>query len=286
MKTLHILSSIVLTAVSVVTVGCGGGTTSGGSKGSPSYLVINTNAAEGSSTSYEAWPNATITGYADPNTVALYCSPASDTNCVADIGNPSPYALTQNGANPFNTGSNGEADFFSDAISADWYFYAKDNGSSVCNGGTASTQTVAGHSSGSNVTLTCWQNLSEMIATPSSCNRYTNGTTDCPTTVTLSFPPTDSTSTSLPTATALAAVNYNSTGDNVAQNSVTASTTTSVAVPTPTTTGNTYLAVTDPTTGQVIGVAEFTVYVSTPSGGGTKTPPGGGGCKSGTHCTQ
>lgn len=262
---------ITLAALSVLVLGCGGsGTKTYGASGAP-YFAITTNYELGSSPTYEAWPNATITGYADTNSLAYYCVPANDSSCIADIGNASPYAITQNEISAFNTNGSGLANFATDAIGAEWYFYATDNGSSQCNGGAALLTTITGESSGAIVTLTCGSNAADMVATPSGCaddHSVEPPTSDCPASVTLTFPPPVSSSESLPVATALTTANYDSSGDNLAQNSVTASTTTSVVVPTPTTYGTTYLGVYN-SSGSLIGVSEFTRTYIPPASHGT-----------------
>jgi hypothetical protein len=257
MMNLKSLCAIVLASLSVMAVGCGGGTPFYGASGKP-YFAITTNAHEGSSSSYEYWPNATIKGYADTNSLASYCDTSTDAYCIADVGNASQYAITQNGIPAFNTNGSGLADFGTDAVGAEWHFYATDNGSSQCSGGTASMTTITGESSGAFVTLTCGSNPADMVATPSSCmDNERTGVNTCTATITLSFPPPVSSSYALPLNTSLTAANYDSSGSNLAQRSVTAATTTSVVVPTPTTTGTTYLAVKD-ATGNVLGASEFT----------------------------
>jgi hypothetical protein len=258
MRNLYNLCAITLASLSVLVVGCGGGGTPFyGASGKP-YFAITTNAHEGSSTSYESWPKVTITGYADANSLANFCDASTDKYCIADIGNASPYAITQNGISAFKTNGSGQADFGTDAIGAEWYFYATDNDSTQCNGGTASLTTITGESTGAYVTLTCGSNAADMIATPSSCvDNEQTGVNTCPSTITLSFPPPVSSTNSLPVATALSATTYDSSGTNLAQASVTAASTSSVVVPTPYTTGTTYVAVQN-ASGNLIGVSEFT----------------------------
>jgi hypothetical protein len=170
------------------------------------------------------------------------------------IGLGFPDAIYENGITSFSTNSSGAADFGTDAFGAEWNFYATDNGSSQCPNGSASV-TVSGEGP---VKLICGQNYAEMVATPSSCLVNQNSGLDtCPATVTLAFPPPIASSRTLPVAAALTATNYDNSGDNLAQASVTASTATSVAVRTPATAGTTYLVIQD-TSGNVLGAAEFT----------------------------
>lgn len=260
MTNLKSVFAITLASLTVLSAGCGGGGTPFyGASGKP-YFAITTNAHEGSSTSYEAWPNATITGYADTNSLANYCDTSTDPYCIADVGNASSYAITQNGISAFNTNGSGLADFGTNAVGAEWHFYATDNGSSQCSGGTASMTTITGESTGALVTLTCGSNAAEMVATPSDCiidYTVTPSIDTCTSTITLTFPPPVSATNTLPVGAAMVAANYNSSGENLAQSSVTASTTTSVVVPTPATIGTTYLGVYN-SSGSLIGAAEFT----------------------------
>ena len=257
MKNLHNLCAITLASLSLLTVGCGGGGSSspilyGAQNPAPSFDIHTTYG----SSSVEAWPNATIKGWAVPNTIQ--CNPTSDPNCIADVGNASIYAVTENQIPAFNTNNNGEAYFGTTAIAAEWNFYATDNNSTQCPNGTASHTTLTGLGSGSNVDLQCGANDADMVATPSSCiDNEQTGVNTCTDTITLSFPPPITLTRSLPLNVALTAAVYDSSGDNLAQSSVQASVATSVVVPTPTTTGTTHLAVVDPT-GNVVGVGEFT----------------------------
>ena len=288
MKNYRIIIATVLAMPLIMILGCGSGGTStyGASSAQNKFTIVTMESAGPPS---EAWPNAIITGQAVPGTYS--CTAGEDSNCIVGIG----YNILTNELDPgdipsFNTGDLGEVYFGTNAVDGQWSFDAKtdpqDVGVEMC---TASITIPVPYEVNYYVPLVCGSHNAEMVATPSSCNRYTNGTTDCPASVTLSFSPTDSASSTLPVAIALAAVNYNSSGNNVAQNSVTATSTTSVVVPTPTTTGINYVAVSDTTTGQVIGVAEFTIHVSAPpgTGGGGGGGKPGGGCTGGSgHCTN
>jgi hypothetical protein len=265
MKNLHTLYFITLASISFLSVGCGGSgsapsPTLYGAKAPAPYFFIQTNATPAS----EQWPNATITGWAVPNT--MQCDVTQDTSCIADVGNASIYALTENGIGSFKTNAAGQADFGTDAIAAEWNFYATDNGSSQCSNGSASTTTLTGLSTGSQVLLTCGANDAEMVATPSSCvyinNEITGTITNtCPATITLAFPAAIASSHLLTLHAALTATDYNSSGTNLAQSSVTAATTASVVVPTPSTSGTNYLAVYN-AAGSLVGVSEFTYTYS------------------------
>lgn len=263
MKNLWTVSLVALASLSVLVAGCGGGGSSTptlyGAAAPAPYFFIQTNASPAS----EPWPNATIKGWAVPNTVQ--CDITQDPSCIADVGNASIYALTENGIGTFNTNSSGQAYFGTDAIGAEWNFYATDNNSSQCTNGTASTTTLTGLSTGAPVTLTCDQNDAEMVATPGACTvNAGTGLNTCPASVTLTFPPAIAASHSLPLNTALTEVDYNSSGTNLAQSSVSTALTASIVVPTPTTYGTTYLTVYN-AAGSLIGVSEFTRnYIAPP----------------------
>jgi hypothetical protein len=263
MKNLRIVCAFTLASLSVLAVGCGSGSGSppaiitypSNALATTPYFFIQTTAG---SSSVEQWPNATITGYANPNT--LQCIPTSDPYCFPFVGNPYVYAPNENGIGAFRTNAGGQADFATDAITAQWNFYAADNGSTQCNGGTASYTTLTGLGTGAQVPLSCGANDAEMVATPSSCefdNAVTPLIDTCPTTITLTFPPAIASSHTLTPQAAMTAAVYNSSGTNLAQSNVTAATTTSVVVPTPSTPGTTYLGIYN-AAGSLVGVSEFT----------------------------
>ena len=262
MKLIRILSGCCCLLACVCFTGCGPTTPFYGPKGQ-NYLQIQTNV----SSPAEAWPNASITGYADPQTLGGACNVLTDTSCVPEIGSPSVYAVTENGISSFNTDSNGKANFGTDAFSVSWNFYATDNNSSQCNGGSASITTGAGLSTGSFVSLTCGQNDADMVATPASCiidEQVRPYTSTCPSTITLTFPPPASSRYSLPLNTELAASTYDDAGAYNGQSSAQASTATSIVVPRPTVNGTSYITVNDAATGKIYGVAEFTTIVIFP----------------------
>lgn len=264
---------LALALLPVFISGCGSGSTPaivtyGSQAVTTPYFAIHTVVLQ----PIEDWPNATITGYANTGTVT--CNPTTDTACIADVGS-NLYALTQNGIPAFNTNSNGFANFATDAIGALWYFTATDNNSTQCPNGSSLLTTYTGQSTGAVTELACNQNVTEMIATPNSCSSGPGATTNlCPASVTLSFQSGTTSTDPLPTATTLTEVNYDSSGDNLAQSSVVASSTVTVTVPTPTIYGTSYLVVQD-ASGNIYGVAEFTVtYVPAPTDPCTTTKGG------------
>lgn len=265
MNFIKILGTMSLSCAVLASIGCGGGSSTppsyGSSNAASNYFAIQTLTA--ASGTREAWKNVTISGYADTTSLASVCSPASDPNCIAEVGGPYLYANTQNAISAFTTDNNGRANFFTNAQPAIWKFDAKGPSQSGCSSVNASNQTYQGEPTGSIVALTCGSNTASMMASPSSCitkiDQYGGFiSSTCPATVTLSFPVTVSTPVALPLNTSLTAANYSTTGTNLAQASVTASTANSINVPVPTTTGLTYLAVQDASTGAILGVSQFT----------------------------
>lgn len=162
----------------------------------------------------------------------------------------------------FNTGSSGEAYFGTDAYDGTWSFFAKDGPndvqqSQIC---TASITIPVPSEVNGQVLLVCGSDDAEMVATPSSCE-YNSTVTPvidtCPATITLTFPPAIASSHLLPLNAALTAADYNGSGTNLAQSSVTAATTASVVVPTPTAVGASYIGVYN-AAGNLVGISEFT----------------------------
>ncbi len=265
MKTWFRLPILIAVILLVMAVGCGGGgsvPSYGSSNAASTYFVIQTT----TTVPNEAWGGVSISGYANPG--SLTCDVSTDSNCIADIGNAgfSNGALTENGISSFNTNSNGAANFYTDAQPAIWYFYANGPTNSDCTSTQASYTTLQDSGTGSLVPLTCGSGIAAMIATPASCEYIETPdgsvTNTCPAAVTLTFPSYGT--ATLPTSTELAVANFDTDGNNLAQSSVTASSTTSVSVPVPATIGTTYLAVYDPTTNQILGSAPFAFFYHVP----------------------
>lgn len=271
MTNLKSLCAIALASLSILAVGCGGG--GGGSYTPPSFgstsassphFNIQTTNISTSGGSGEVWGGVTVTGYAHPYTIP--CA-VTDTNCIPNVDDYSDQvngngALNQNMmTTPITTdGTYGQANFYTNAQPAVWTFYASGPTNSNCVSTSAKFITLENSGDGSLVPLRCGSNAAYMVASPSGCVINANtGVNTCPSYVTLTFPPPVDSSESLPVATALIAANYDSSGSNLAQSSVTASTTTSITVPAPTTYGTTYLTVQD-SSGNVVGASEFTIY--------------------------
>jgi hypothetical protein len=270
MKTLRLLSGMILALVFVVIVGCGGsGAATYGDTSASQMFTIVTTATDSSGVS-GVWDNAAITGAAaaDDYTCDIY----DDPNCIVYIGTYDPITdeLLTGSIPGFNTGSSGEAYFGTEASDATWTFNAASDGFAC----TAQTTVTWDMLSGLVPLQGCSSITTSMEASPGSCviePAYTIGTVHipardtCTATVTVSFAPALTPSSGLPLKTALVAADYSDTGTNLAQSGVTASTTASVVVPTPTTYGTTYLAVGN-AAGDVYGVAEFIrTYITPPS---------------------
>ena len=218
----------------------------------------------------EAWPNVSISGYADPNGLNQYCDPSTDPYCIAQVyppggGNYDQYgAFYQNAIPSFSTDSHGQANFYTNAQPAAWNLYAQGPQNDNCSSTSASFLTDATVPFVTQVELSCGSFSAEMIATPESCETgFINEmpVDTCPATVTLTFPQSESGTVQLPTGRSLTEAMYDTSGSNLGQSSVTALSQASVNVPTPLSAGTTYLAVRDPATNQILGVAEFTVNV-------------------------
>lgn len=230
------------------------------------YLEIHTATAE----PVENWPNVSISGYANPNSLNQYCDPTTDQYCIAQVYPPDggnydlEGAFYENAINSFSTDSNGNANFFTDAQPDVWNLYAKGPQNNDCASTSASFLTVGTAPYLTQAVMTCGSFTAAMIATPNSCetgfiNEHPVDT--CPATITLTFPPSDSGAVQLPTGRSLTEAMYDTSGSNLGQSSVTAASPVSVSVPTPMAGGTTYLAVRDPSTSQILGVAEFTVNI-------------------------
>jgi hypothetical protein len=209
--------------------GCG--TNFSGNYSSPSYtLTVYTEQAGG----YGAWPNASVSGYADPATVSCTSSNPPDPQCYTNIP-PNAKANTS-----------GEYQFGTDALPG-WWQVAAAADSNCPYGGSTSGQIGTEQP----LYIVCGaSNAGTAVATPATC---VSGA--CPATITL----TVSSPVSLPTTHALAVTDYNDAATETGASSPTATNSVSVAVPTPTAVGNTVLVITDPATNQVLGAVLFVV---------------------------
>jgi hypothetical protein len=260
MNIVKVLVTMSLSCIAITSIGCGSSTQSHGSKSTSSpYFAIQTITTK----STEPWKNVSISGYADTSSLASVCTPSDDANCIAEVGGPFLYAATQNAISAFATDSNGRANFYTNAQPAIWKFYASGPDQTDCSSTSASAQTYQDEPDGSPVLLSCGSSTASMIASPSSCittvDQYGGFIkSTCPDTVALSFPVTSATPMALPIKTSLTVVNYSETGTNLFQETVTASSTSSINVPTPVGTGLNYIAIQNPSTGDILGVSEFT----------------------------
>jgi hypothetical protein len=192
------------------------------------------------------WKGASLSGGATPNTYT--CVPGQDQNCVVNFGGTLGAVLTD---------SNGQYILQSDALGGvEWSFAAVDaSNDSTCPNGASDTDTP---NVGGNTDLFCNQNNAvAVVASPSSCITTTDTTTgqsnsNCPSTITLT-----AALPIFPTGYAINASSYTEAEALVVSNSITASSSTTITVPTPATTGFSAVVFTDPTTNLVLGAASF-----------------------------
>jgi hypothetical protein len=265
------LTLILLASVSLLsTAGCGGGSSYPPAYGAAHHTNFYLDIETLTTLPNEVWPNVSISGYADPNYLGQYCDPVTDQYCIAQVYPPGggnydlDGAFYENAINSFSTDNNGEAYFYTDAQPAPWNLYANGPQSNDCSSTIASYRTPGTVPFVTQVAITCGSFTASMTATPGSCETgfiNENPVDTCPATVTLTFPPSEGGAVLLPTGRSLTEAMYDTSGSNLGQSSVTAVSPASVSVPTPLAGGTTYLAVRDPSTNQILGVAEFTVNV-------------------------
>ncbi len=218
--------------------GCGGGPAASGP-----WTSITTHAAINGV--QQAWPNAQVRGNAYQ--LDLPCSPTTDTNCGISFG-------------PVPTNSSGVYTLNTDALgNVEWTFAATDaQADYTCPNGASDTLTP--NPSG-NTDLYCnVNNAHAFIASPAKCTTTTdtgtgNITSDCPATITVTAD-----SPVLPVDHAVQASVYTEDGSLIASNNATASSVTTITVPTPTTPGYSSVIVVDPNTNEILGAASF-IYV-------------------------
>jgi hypothetical protein len=190
----------------------------------------------------QAWQNAQVSGYAYQ--LDLPCDSSTDGNCVISFG-------------PVYTASNGVYVLSTEALgNVEWTFSAVDAPNDyTCPSGASDTlyPNVSG-----NADLYCGVlNAHAFIASPDTCTTTTDTgtgdiTTDCPATITVTAENAE-----LPTDHAMQASVYTEAGSLVVSNSITADSSTTITVPTPTTPGYSAVIVVDPNTNQILGAASF-----------------------------
>jgi hypothetical protein len=192
------------------------------------------------------WVGASLSGGASPGTYT--CVPVQDQACVVNFGGTLGSVLT---------GSNGQYILQSDALgNVQWSFVAVDAvNTNTCPNGASDTDTP---NVGGNTDLFCNQNnAAAVVASPSSCITTTDTTTgqsnsNCPSTITLT-----AALPIFPTGYAINASSYTEAKALVSSSSITASSSTTITVPTPATTGFSAVVFIDPTTNLVLGAASF-----------------------------
>ena len=231
MKTTGILSLLLLTCELIL--GCGGG---GGNPSLPSTPIYAQTYISGV---LQAWSGAGLSG----NATSYDCTTGS-TDCITAFAGQ-------------QTNSAGQFTLSTYAIPGDWGIAAQID--SQCSTGASY---VGRLSSGVQLTLTCGQiDPSYPVVSPSSCtktlwvNRDTHQhtyTSDCPSQVSIN-PGTPT----YPTSYALSVIGYDYAGSQISSTSVVASSSTSIAMPTPTQPGYSVLVIRDPNTNAVLGSALF-----------------------------
>lgn len=239
-KVSAVLLALLGSVIAVSFIGCGN---NGSSNVASSRIDAQTTIAG----VLQAWTGASLSGEA----FGASCDPGTDTNCVTEFS----------GA---GTDSSGHYVLYSDAIPGDWGIAGAAD--SECSTGASFYGQI---SSGVDTPLTCGQiNPSFPAVSPSHCQKTTffnldtgkivDVINDCPATVTL----TESSPT-FPTSYALSVIGYDDTGTQVASNSVNATSSTEIIMPTPTQPGYSVLVIRDPTNNNVLGSSLFNFIVAT-----------------------
>ncbi len=191
----------------------------------------------------QPWANALVQGALASEPPP--CDQSTDEYCLLSFA----YGSQETGVQSVST----------DAMPADWNIGASDPYGSTCPAGSTwygNLTPIEG------ATLVCGQlSLGQVVVSPQQCTVLTGKGgviegNNCPSTIRLTLP-----SPSLPTAHALAVGTYNDEGKSEASNSITASSSTSITVPTPTIYGNSAVVIVDPATNTVLGAGLFTKNV-------------------------
>lgn len=219
-----------LAAFTLPQVGCGGG---GPSTSSTSFAVYTHNGSG-------VWQNATVTGNAGLGT--YQCNPATDGNCKTSIPSSS-------------TGTKGELIVNTDALPAQWEAAAESDSS--CSEGASTGWDYVNN--GGRLDLYCGSiTATGATAQPSECTiYYLNGSLSgsCPSTITITTP-----SATFPTSYALDVGTYEPNGQSISSAQPTASSSTSITVPAPTTYGLNVISVWDPSSNQELATVGYTLH--------------------------
>ncbi|HUY81836.1 MAG TPA: hypothetical protein VMU92_08945 [Acidobacteriaceae bacterium] len=228
--------SLALAVTALLQSGCsGGGGGGGGSFGVYTHL------------SSGAWPDATVTGYADPS--YLPCSQGS-TGCNTSFG-------------PVDDGSQGEYVETTDALPDDWEAAAETD--SNCSSGASVGWTSV--SNDGRIDLYCGSVQQQITCTINYLNNVQQNT--CPTTIVI-------TGSGYPTTYALDSGAYDTSGNGGESYQGMASSSTQFYVPAPTNWGITVLTVWDPTNNRLLAAADYGLhecYITTNDQGSSETCP-------------
>jgi hypothetical protein len=231
------ISSFALSFIAAATVGLSGCGGNGGATGSPTTQIYTQATISGVT---QAWTGASLYGESSP---PFACSLTTDPNgCQTTFG-------------PVSTDSTGHYTLQTDDLPATWSIGAKAD--STCSAGASSG--IIQVSVGVPVTLTCGQDYAtDIVASPQYCTitvDQINGTSsDCPASITLTAQ-----NSIFSTGYATTASSYDASGTLLRSDSITASSATTITVPTPSSAGFHALTFVNPTTNQIFGAAEFTV---------------------------
>lgn len=280
MQTIRTVLLLVSTAGLIFCVGCGGAPpipVYGAGAGTFEFQTSQLQSL--GSTNLVAWGNTTVYGNVT-DFEADSCSDLLDDDCIIDI---SEYGYSEDNMppgtiNPITTNANGRANFDTDAYNDDWAFYAQygnaDSGCQSNMGDVSYGYASDGGILNNGVTIFCDNSGSttNFVATPSGCSlnwvlvppKFTSyePKSTCPATVSVSVTPALQSSVKLPTGEALTEADFSTSGTNLAQSTVTPSSTTTLIVPTPTTPGTTYIIVYNSTANDVLGYVPFTYTVN------------------------
>ncbi len=193
----------------------------------------------------QAWTGATVNAYALPDTPNGYaCTPLSKGCTLSESG---------------TTDTSGYFSISSNAVPGDWQIAI--DGDSECVGGAASPDLyITPTAKGLAQVVPCGSIASgSASANPASCFQTVNNsngqiTTNCPATITLTVD-----TPVLSTSHALDVSDYNNAGIQESSFSGSASSTTTIVIPTPTLVGESVLVIYDPQTNQPVGAALFTM---------------------------
>jgi len=227
--------ALAIAATTILQTGCGsnGGAATTGGSGSSSFATY-THLTGGT------WQYAVVDGTAAP-TPSCVASDPPDSNCWTSFQD-------------FGTGSAGEFIFSTDALPATWSVAAEAD--SNCSAGGSNDGSI---SNGGRIDVYCGSFDGEgTAASPASCTIiYVNGVLEggCSPYLTIT-----TSSSVLPTSYALTAGWYTDDAASESSSSPTASSSTQITVPAPTSWGLSVITIVDPTTDEVLGTTDYVLH--------------------------